>query len=185
MTSVTFVNSTTLTATVPWGLNPGVYPLTVVNPDGGSVSLPGAFTVTPGIGQWNGGNLFGGDVHQLLMKPGDPNTLYAPAYGLAGLFRSTDAGASWQYTGGDLSLGNYKLAVDPQHPDWLWAYANSGVQRSKDEGDTWSTVLGAWPDGRQIGHGQVYPSPSRPPGPLRQLTTLEPTSPTLPSALRD
>ena len=34
--SVTWVNATTLTATVPWGLDPGAYPLTVVNPDGGS-----------------------------------------------------------------------------------------------------------------------------------------------------
>ena len=162
LTNVTFVNSTTLTGTVPWGLNPGVYPLTVVNPDGGAGSLAGAFTVTPGIGTWNGGNLFGGDVHQLLMKPGDHNTLYAPAYGLDGLFRSTDAGESWQYTGAGFSLGNYQLAVDPQHPTWLWAYANGGVERSMDEGDTWATVLATWPDGRQFAHARVYPSPYDP-----------------------
>jgi hypothetical protein len=162
LTNVTFVNSTTLTGTVPWGLNPGVYPLTVVNPDGGTGSLTGAFTVTPGIGQWNGGNLFGGDVRQLLMKPGDPNTLYAPAYGLIGLFRSTDAGENWKYVGADLFLGNYKLAVDAYHPDWLWAYTNAGVERSTDEGDTWTTVLPTWPDGRQMDHGQVYPSPYDP-----------------------
>ena len=163
LTSVTWVDSTTLTATVPWGRNPGGYPLTVVNPDGGSVTLANAFTVTPGIGQWNGGNLFGGDVLQILMKPGDSNTLYAPANGLAGLFRSTDAGASWQYTGGGFSLAS-KLAVDPQHPTWLWAYEvnGMGVVRSKDEGDTWTTVLTTWPDGRPIANGQVYPSPYDP-----------------------
>jgi Sortilin, neurotensin receptor 3,/IPT/TIG domain len=159
LTNVTFVNSTTLTATVPWGLNPGSYPLTVVNPDGGTGTLTGAFSVTPGIGQWNGGNLFGGDVHQLLMKPGDPNTLYAPAYGLAGLFRSTDAGETWKYVGADLFLGNYKLAVDNLHPDWLYAYTYAGVERSTDEGDTWNTLLPTWPDGRPMDHGQVYPSP--------------------------
>ena len=163
LTNVTWVSATTLTATVPWGLNPSVYPLTVVNPDGGSVTLPNAYTVTPGIGQWNGGSLFGGDVHQILMKPGDPKTLYAPANGLRGLFRSTDAGASWQYTGGDFSLAG-KLAVDAQHPDWLWAYEvnGMGVVCSKDEGDTWTTVLATWPDGRPIANGQVYPSPSDP-----------------------
>jgi hypothetical protein len=158
LTSVTWVNSTTLTAAVPWGLNPGAYGITVVNPDGGSGTLAGAFTVTQGIGQWNGGDLFGGDVHQILMKPGVPSTLYAPAAGLRGLFRSTDAGATWQYTGGGLSLAG-KLAVDAQHPGWLWAYGSAGVQRSTDEGDTWTTVLSAWPDGRQINNGQVYPSP--------------------------
>ena len=103
---MTFVDSTTLTATVPWGMNPGSYALTVINPDGGSASLPAAFTVTQGIGRWNGAALYGGDVRQILMKPGDPSTLYAPAYGLVGLFRSTDAGATWQYMGGGLSLGN-------------------------------------------------------------------------------
>jgi photosystem II stability/assembly factor-like uncharacterized protein len=163
LTSVALVNSSTLTATVPWGLNPGGYPLTVVNPDGGSVTLSNAYTVTPGIGQWNGGNLFGGDVLQVLMKPGDPNTLYAPANGLRGLFRSTDAGANWQYTGGGFSLAS-KLAIDPQHPTWLWAYEvnGMGVVCSKDEGDTWTTVLTTWPDGRPIANGQVYPSPYDP-----------------------
>ena len=39
LTDVTWVNSTTLTATVPWGMDPGVYTLTVVNPDGGTGSL--------------------------------------------------------------------------------------------------------------------------------------------------
>jgi photosystem II stability/assembly factor-like uncharacterized protein len=162
LTSVAWVNGTTLTATVPWGLNPGGYALTVVNPDGGSVTLPNAYTVTPGIGQWNGGNLFGGDVEQILMKPGDPNTLYALANGLAGLFRSTDAGASWQYTGGGFSSG--KLAVDAQHPTWLWSYEvnGMGVVCSKDEGDTWTTVLAMWPDGHPIANGHAYPSPFDP-----------------------
>jgi len=162
LTDVAFVDATTLTATVPWGMDPGTYDLTVTNPDGGVGSLSAAYTVGAGIGQWNAGHLYGGDVHQLLFKPGDPSTLYAPAYGISGLFRSTDAGASWQYVGGSLFLGNFKLAVDPQHPSWLWAYDHNGVACSKDEGDTWTTVLSAWPDGRPIAHGQVYPSPYDP-----------------------
>ena len=161
LTGVTFVDSSTLTATVPWGMDRGACDLTVVNPDGGSGSLTGAFTVTQGLGQWNGGELYGGDVRQLLMKPGDPSTLYAPAYGLVGLFRSTDAGASWTHVGVSFSLGNYKLAVDPHHADWLWAYTYRGVECSKDEGETWTLVMdGTWPDGSQIGHGRVYPSPT-------------------------
>ena len=161
LNDVTFVDSATLTATVPWGMDPGSYALSVTNPDGGSASLPAAFTVTQGIGRWNGAALNGGDVRQILMKPGDPNTLYAPAYGLVGLFRSTDAAATWHYVGGGLSLGNYDLAVDPQHPAWLWAYTYAGVLRSADQGDTWTTSMAnTWPDGHPIAHGQVYPSPS-------------------------
>ena len=77
LTNVAFVDSSTLTATVPWGMDPGTYALTVTNPDGGSATLPAAFTVTPGLGAWNGGDLYGGDVSQILMKPSDPSTLYA------------------------------------------------------------------------------------------------------------
>ncbi len=39
------INSTTLLAVVPAGLEAGAYPLTVANPDGGQVSLPAGFTV--------------------------------------------------------------------------------------------------------------------------------------------
>ena len=169
LTNVTFVSSTTLTATVPWGMNPGVYALKVINPGGGSASLADAFNVTQGIGQWNGGDLFGGDVTPLLMKPGDPNTLYALAYRV-GLFRSRDAAEHWTYVSSDLGIGNPKLAIDPLHPDWLYAVTYKGLQRSHDEGDTWTTVMpNAWPDGRPLGVAQVYPSPSGPSGALRQF----------------
>ncbi|MGD8751262.1 MAG: hypothetical protein PVG14_07555 [Anaerolineales bacterium] len=44
------VESTTISATNPWGLGPSVYTLTVQNPNGGTGSLPNAFTVTQGFG---------------------------------------------------------------------------------------------------------------------------------------
>ena len=154
LTNVTWVNSTTLTATVPWGMNPGTYTLTVVNPDGGSGSLASAFTVTQGLGQWNPGDLFGGQMQQLLMKPGDPNTFYAAAYNVIGLFRSTDACEHWTFVTDKMSANANGFAVDPLHPDWLYAYSN-GVIRSQDEGATWTTVMpNKWPDGSDL---QAYP----------------------------
>lgn len=45
LTNVTFVNSATLTATVPADLPGGSHTLKVINPDGQSASLPSAFTV--------------------------------------------------------------------------------------------------------------------------------------------
>ena len=186
LTNVTFVDSGTLTATVPWGMDPGSYALTVTNPDGGSAGLPAAFTVTQGIGRWNGAALYGGDVRQILMKPDDPNTLYAPAYGLVGLFRSTDAAATWQYVGGSLALGNNDLAVDPQHPAWLWAYTAAGVERSTDQGATWTTVMEhTWPDGRPDRPRPGLPLPLRPPGHLRQLLLRTARERQLPTTRRD
>jgi hypothetical protein len=163
LADVTFVNSTTLTATLPWGVNPGTYDLKVTNPDGGSANLAGAFIVEAGIGQWNPGDLFGGQIEQLLMKPGDPNTLYATAYGVTGLFRSTDAGEHWAFITDKASANNNEFAVDPLHPDWLYVvYPAVGLMRSKDEGDTWTTLpMGnKWPDGRDMqAYPQVYVSP--------------------------
>lgn len=45
LVDITFVNSTTLSATVPSGLTPGVYSLTVKNPDQQQTSQPNAFRV--------------------------------------------------------------------------------------------------------------------------------------------
>jgi len=156
LTNVVWVDSNTLTATVPWGMNPGVYSLTVVNPDGGTGSMAGAFTVNPGIGQWNSGNLFGGSASQILLKPGDPNTVYVMASGV-GLFRSRDAGENWKFISND--WGNVDFVVDPHRPSRLYFERYNGLYRSDDEGDTWTMVFDKWPDGRLYGAGQVHVSP--------------------------
>jgi photosystem II stability/assembly factor-like uncharacterized protein len=154
---VTWVNSSSITATVPWGMDPGGYTLTVVNPDGGSGSLTNGYTVTQGIGQWNGGNLFGGTVLQILMKPGDPTTLYASALDV-GMFRSIDAGESWKFLSGNI-YGWADFVIDPYNPSRLYTVNDSGLCRSEDEGDTWSVMLNQWPDGRQLGDAELFISP--------------------------
>jgi photosystem II stability/assembly factor-like uncharacterized protein len=165
LTDVTFVNDTTLVANVPWGMDGGTYDLTITNPDGGAGSLSGAFTVTAGIGNWNGGTLFGGNVTSIQMKPGDPSTLYAEVYDVGG-FRSTDAGEHWTYICGATTAG---FVLDPLHPTWLYASRGAttnpgawGFYRSTDEGDTWPTCVEArssehFPDAEAI-----YPSPHDP-----------------------
>lgn len=159
--NVTWVNSATLTATVPWGMDPGAYPLTVTNPDGGTGHLSDAFTVKQGIGQWNNGDLYGGAGNQVLLKPGDPTTLYVLAYYGGGLFRSRDAGEHWSYIYGDVG-GNTTFVIDPLHPSWLYSNdANTTYHpfyRSQDEGDTWMKWIDHWPDGRSFDRGRVYPS---------------------------
>ena len=84
LTDVAWVDTQTLTATVPWGVNAGVYDLTVTNPGGGTPgTMASAFEAKSGIGTWNAGELNGASVAQLLMKrkasPDEIDTLYALA----------------------------------------------------------------------------------------------------------
>jgi hypothetical protein len=143
LTDVTFVDDTTLVANVPWGMDGGTYDLTVTNPDGGTGSLAAAYTVTSGLGTWHAGTLFGGCVGSLLMKPGDPTTLYAEVPNV-GSFRTTDAGENWTYLWGAEGGG---FVLDPLHPTWVYGFfwgetpgAGWGFYRSTDEGDTWTLV---------------------------------------------
>lgn len=140
LANVTWVDTQTLTATVPWGMDPGIYPLSVKNPDGATSVSGVTFTVVSGINTWNAGELNGAYVPELLMKPGDPNTLYALVYDV-GLFRSRDAGATWTFTSAEV-IGNavFDLDLNPGHECWLYSFMASGLYVSKDEGDTWAKL---------------------------------------------
>ena len=85
------------------------------------------------------------------MKPGDPNTIYASAFGVIGLFRSDDAGEHWAFVSDKAWANNNKFAVDPHNPDRVYAYAPNGLMRSQDKGDTWTTLTNnKWPDGSDL-----------------------------------
>lgn len=140
---VRWVSTTMLTAIVPWGLEPGVYTLTVVNPDGIPGTLPNSFTVTRGIGVWTTGGPYGGAVTTLLINPLTPTILYAvvqapySASGI-GLFRSLDGGMYWEMI--FANVGNQPHAADLSIPAPLVIYAHkwgAGLYRSDDGGDNW------------------------------------------------
>jgi photosystem II stability/assembly factor-like uncharacterized protein len=127
------VSSTTLTATVPWGLDPGVYTLTVENPDGSAASLTDAFTVTEAIGVWNTAELYGGHIGQVAVVSQTPQTLYAVSEEV-GMFRSEDGAQTWSFQVAD-GAGN--LAVSPVSPTVLYMSISYKLHRSDDGGDTW------------------------------------------------
>lgn len=158
-----FVTDATLTAQVPWGMDPATYTVTVGNPDGATGSLPDGFTVTRGLGEWNGGTLYGGLIDQLMMRPRDPSTIYALSYGIMGLFRSDDAGATWKFVSDQAWANNNRFVVDPYpgHEDWIYCYSPGGIKRSTDKGETWpSPAMNPWgADEPQIFNPQVYVSP--------------------------
>jgi photosystem II stability/assembly factor-like uncharacterized protein len=97
----------------------------------------------------------------LVMDPSDPNTLYAGLWQAgrtpwqlvsggagSGLFKSTDAGATWTELTRNPGLptgliGNVGLAVSPANPRRVWAIIEAdegGVFRSDDGGATWTRL---------------------------------------------
>jgi photosystem II stability/assembly factor-like uncharacterized protein len=154
---VGWVGTERLTATVPWGLEPGVYALTVENPGGESGGLADAFTVTQGIGVWTTGGPYGGRVEQVVVHPVTPTTTYAVVEHL-GAFASFNSGDHWQPM---VTLDNpTRLAFDAQDPDVIYS-GGSGLQednlRSLDGGQTWDVYFDEFHP--QNGGYQSYPAP--------------------------
>jgi photosystem II stability/assembly factor-like uncharacterized protein len=76
----------------------------------------------------------------LAINPQTPSTLYAATY--AGVFESTDGGASWHLALNGLpNTMVMALAINPQNPSTLYAGTKrSGVFESTDGGASWTTV---------------------------------------------
>jgi photosystem II stability/assembly factor-like uncharacterized protein len=137
LSDVEWVSSTVLRATVPWGMDPGVYTLTVSNPGGESSSLANAFTVTQGLDQWNAGALYGGFFDEVVVNPITPTTVYAVSQ-QTGLFRSYDSGENWTFVAAGSQVRG--LSIDGVNSALLYLQYSGLVLRSEDEGETWRNV---------------------------------------------
>ena len=110
----------------------------------------------------------------LAIDPGDPQTVYAslwntrrppwsvypPAYGPgSGLYKSTDAGATWQQLTTGLpteGVGRIGIAIAPSSPNRVYAIVDAkdgGLYRSDDRGATFSKASG---DARIWGRGWYF-----------------------------
>jgi photosystem II stability/assembly factor-like uncharacterized protein len=137
LAEVSLVNSTTLSATVLWGLEPGVYTLSVENPDGEFNSLADAFSVTDALGEYVTGGPYGGQSVQLALKPNDPSSIYATMFGV-GLFISEDAAGTWEPLAVYDSDWPIHLDFDSQDPNILYyGTASNMLYRSMDNGISW------------------------------------------------
>lgn len=134
---VEWVSSSALKATVPWGMDPDVYTLTVTNPGDQSGGLASAFEVEPGIGVWNAGALYGGFFEEVVVNPLTPMTVYAVSQE-TGLFRSYDGGESWTFIYASSRVGG--LAIDGTSPLVLYLHDSSNLFRSDDKGGSWTLI---------------------------------------------
>jgi photosystem II stability/assembly factor-like uncharacterized protein len=95
----------------------------------------------------------------LALQPGNPNVIYAgtgecntsvDSYDGAGLFRSSNAGASWQYVGLQETRRIARVVVDPANANRIFVAAmgtlfstgpDRGLYRTDDAGMSWNKVL--------------------------------------------
>jgi hypothetical protein len=73
-------------------------------------------------------------ISSLVIDPQTPTTLYSGTPG--GLFKSTDAGASWSASRPVNTIA--ALAIDPLTPSILYAGVSGGIFKSTDGGVTWN-----------------------------------------------
>lgn len=110
-------------------------------------AAPGGIQGWESIGPGN----IGGRTRGFVIDPSNPDTLYAGGVA-GGVWKSTDAGASWIPTGDTLiNLAIASLAIDPNNPQVLYAGTGEGVFngdavrglgifKTTDGGDTWTQL---------------------------------------------
>lgn len=100
-------------------------------------------------------------IGDIAIAPSDPNIIYVGTgeanagggsltYDGAGIYKSTDAGATWTSVGLELTRNTGRIVIDPQNPDRVFAATmgdlfgdtpDRGVYRTLDGGATWTNVL--------------------------------------------
>ena len=121
----------------------------------------GVFKTTDG-GQWwkpVSDGFFGGSIGAIAVSPSDPNVVYVGTGEKTvrgnvthgdGMWKSTDAGATWKHAGLADSRHIPRVRVHPTNPDLVYAGAlghlfgpneQRGVYRSTDGGASWKRIL--------------------------------------------
>lgn len=109
----------------------------------------GAFKSTDGGATWggisNGLNVTGSITPlAIVIDPFQPSTMYINFVGPGGLYRSTDAGNSWQAIGPPTpnqstnGFYTYAFALDPKQEGVIYAGGGMGFVKSTDSGASWT-----------------------------------------------
>jgi photosystem II stability/assembly factor-like uncharacterized protein len=148
---VGWVSTELVTTTIPWGLDPGVYDVNVINPGGESSNMTDAFTVTQGLGVWTTGGPYGGNISQVVVNPFTPTVVYAVADNV-GLFASYDSAETWAPILEGKTY-HFSIAIDAADPNEIFAGGGGYVYHTQDGGDTWDELIGR---GSELHHCYVH-----------------------------
>jgi uncharacterized protein (TIGR03437 family) len=105
----------------------------------GTLHSTAIYKSTDGGANWIGsatGIESGNVMRDLALDPNSPATLYAGTD--AGLFKSTDAAASWNPT--SLSTRPWRIVLDPSQSGVIYVATGNGVMKSTDAGTTWTAL---------------------------------------------
>ena len=120
---------------------------------------------------------FGGSIGSIAVAKSDPNVIYVGGGEVTvrgnvssgyGVWKSEDAGKTWQFVGLPKSRHIPRIVIDPQNPEIVYAAVlgniykptqNRGVYKSIDGGKTWSKILFADP---QAGAVELVMDPNNP-----------------------
>jgi photosystem II stability/assembly factor-like uncharacterized protein len=137
------VDSTQVSALVPWSIAPGTYDLTTTNQSGQTAVLAGAVTVSAPDSGWTSSGPWGGDLWDVVLDPVDPARLFVSAQ-RSGLFKSETGGDSWAMS----LVTPFPLRTQIAYPTegqppaiYLTGDAGIGMLRSLDYGQTWETKV--------------------------------------------
>ena len=120
-------------------------------PSGGlAIRQPsGAFSTTTAAEAWSNMEVPGGAIKRIVVAPSDSSVLYAIVGHLsirlltetAGVYRSTDAGATWAATAlvAEDFVGT-TLSVDPQDPNVVVVGSTEGAFKTTDGGGRWTKM---------------------------------------------
>jgi photosystem II stability/assembly factor-like uncharacterized protein len=100
---------------------------------------PAAVLILSLLAGWSSSGPTGGAVNAVVVAPSDPSIVWAG--NSAGVFRSTDGGATWSNVTGNFAEVSH-LVVHPSKPDTAWLFSASAdatrVYRTDDGGATWT-----------------------------------------------
>jgi len=126
--------------------------LFVSDDNGDSFRLNRGLWDQPGrMERWFGGGRDNPGIHSIVVDPADPDHLYV-GISVAGVFESTDAGASWTPRNKGLradylpdpnvevGFDTHLLVACPARPDRMWQQNHCGIYRSDDAGASWNDV---------------------------------------------
>jgi photosystem II stability/assembly factor-like uncharacterized protein len=90
--------------------------------------------------RWSSQGPWGGPISAVASAPSDPQVAYA-ATPFGYVFRSHDGGLHWETRHHIAFSFVQALAIDPRHPDVVYAAHGFGLYKSVDGGESWSSNL--------------------------------------------